>query len=196
MKSIAKHVVIMLFALLATACGGRKGNNEALATGMNLSEAWNANEGIYEIPDMNLAYIPPERNNTIIADPSSLPDNILMCMIDSVEQVSVNLIRLSSNVRRMDDAKHETEKIIHQNYQSPDESTPFTLDSCNFLNEKAWLFSSTLHVPLDSDSLNVIYTGYLFGNNALVVTAPESIAHEDLLNYVRGLKVLKNQINE
>ena len=157
-----------LVALVAAAACTTNGKEDSRTDCMPV---WDAPTGVYRIAARGIDYTPPYAGDVIVADPSELPPQLEMCLVDTAAGVSVSVLNLSHNIVGRLAAAGEVEKIIRQ---SPDAGYTIisqTVDSCRFMGLDSWCFNAVISIAAGNDSLSVHYCGYIFGNLAAVATS-------------------------
>lgn len=144
------------------------------------------------IPTDKLAYSPPFPEQTIVASATSLPENILMCVVDTLSQISVTLINLDTTIDNLIAAHNAVMQITNQ----PNEITTLSLGEniteCTFMDYDSWNFNKNLGLIIGSDTMRITYSGYLFKKLAIVATAPTDSTNSDVLNtYINCLRRTK-----
>ncbi len=142
------------------------------------------------VPEKGLVYEPPFPRHMVFAPREDLTPMINMCAVDTTNQVSILLLNLPSTPGTLTEAQKLVEQISRQGMSEYSCITTNDVDACDFMDKPAWSFKSLITVLNDDDSIRVIFKGFIFDDNAFVVTSNASNSCEyDLDAYIGGLKI-------
>lgn len=151
---------------------------------------YNSDGGVYSFYDEHFIYELPNPENCIVASPENLPEDILMCVIDTLSNVSMLLVELPMEVTTEKSAKDALNLITRQEDIQKVTHRQHKLSSCVLMGNDALNYRVDLGIEVEQDTLEVSYYGYLFGNKAFVVTSQyaDSLPDSFFNTYSYGLK--------
>ncbi len=175
------HVALTLVCLTLS-CKQGSGNQSGVP-------AYDSTTNTMVIPDHQLSYSIPAPENSIIASKQELPDNILMCVVDTASQISVLLIELDTPVTDRMSATDVVNRITVQPADIHVIIKKNSLSNCRYLGHESWRFDKTIGVISNGDTINVTYRGYIFGQLAITATIPsDSVGSNDIDKYFERLR--------
>ena len=140
----------------------------------------------------NLAYRIVRPDVSIVAPEQNLPDDILMCLVDTASGISVILIELDNEIKDRLSAADIMKQICSQRDSLKTVKIDESISECQFLDSDAWKFSKKIGVEVNSDTMRVLYSGYIFNRLAIVATAlVDSVENNMLTPYLSGLYRVK-----
>ena len=170
-------IIITPFLLLLLSIGCSRGSGRQEAT-----YRWDSKTGIYQLPEYGVEFHIPNPETSIVAPPQNLPNNILMCVIDTISNISVTILKIDTNVDNQADANAVVDSITTQN---PNVNT-VTLNESTYrkshIGHDSWRFIKNLHITSNQDTFNVVYSGYLFDGFAVVATGDKIDKLDSYLN--------------
>lgn len=131
---------------------------------------WNPGSSTYSVPSRNLRYIVSDTDNIMVADPGALPPQLSLCVVDTVTGICTLLLNLDSAPASPEEAEKKVADITRQDDGLIWKITGRTLSPAVYLDNPAWNFSSELSVVNNEDTVELIYSGVIFSDMALVVT--------------------------
>lgn len=166
-----KIIYLLLFGLICcfqfTACN---------QSSKHTTPIWDPESSLYKIPDKGLVYNVENGENIIVGVPEDLPPQVLMCIVDTASNICSLLLNLDYAPTSTDLAQNVVKEIVMQNNSTNTRILNQYITPCVYLDTLAWSFNSNLRIPNNKDTLDLIYTGYIFSDMALVVTAEKSVA--------------------
>ncbi|MDE6378517.1 MAG: hypothetical protein K2K72_07220 [Duncaniella sp.] len=158
-------------------CSSRSGNSTGNGSRVTLSE-------------YNLVYELPYPGNSVIAPADNLTDRVAMCVVDTLNDVSVLILNLPRVPQDSIEAENTVRLISQQNIPGYTVTSTESIGECEYLDRHAWNYETVMVLKNGTDSIRVMFYGYLFDDLALVVTTTvtDTIDREYLAPYVTGLK--------
>ena len=153
----------------------------------NEHAVWDSLTNIYSFPYSGLTYTLPDSISLMSADAESLPPEISICLIDTVNTASLIGLNIDNSVKDSTAAANEVYKIIKQEPNIKFNIKSNIVENCVFLGKDAWHFNAAVEITNLPDTVSLVYNGYIFGNKAFVLT----YAEKDSINpsiYFKGLK--------
>lgn len=153
---------------------------------------WDDIKRVYIIPSENMTYYFEDTANLIIAPANQLPEDILMCAVDTTNNDCITLIRLgeskkisyqyaTSSIARITRQTQNVKYQIVKNIIEPE-----------IINENiSWHFDTRMKLIHDTDTINVAFTGNIFNTEKSVIAAvvTENVKPNDAL---RNTKLMAN----
>lgn len=182
---------ISVFFCLLLLCGCQ-GNRDHLKS----DAYWDAQSCTYYLPAAGVMYSVPDTARVIIAAPEQLPDNILMCVVDTVNYDCVSMVRLDKATEGSISygyAASEINRIVRQENGVRYKITDRTIKRCEFNGSRAWDYSVNLSIAKDGDTISVMYSGCIFdaGHNPYAFVVTRNMEQNDSAqsnHYIHNLK--------
>ena len=174
--------LIFLFPIILYGCGKSHDN----ISGQVLSDTVMSH---YNPLEYNLDYEIPFPHYSIVARRDNLPENVSMCIVDTMTNVSILLFKLHSTPKDTEAATRLVKLITKQNNGEFEIQSSYQITKSRFLNTCAWNFRVSLNLSDQTNTIPVTFYGYIFNNLALVATAYSDTASADYFApYINGLK--------
>lgn len=184
--SILLYSITLLFA--ATGLYGCGNSNVKSATNFPDPDA-----AAYYITEQNLVYDLGTDLKWLIAPSENLPDQFDMCIIDTVNQVSVSVIELAKHTDFSGLSPEKIEKLVADITQSnlPAEFTvkENSIKPSKDKEEVYWEFATDITLKIEGEETEVLYKGKIFEGSknvcAIVVTGQPQT--QNLSEYINRL---------
>ena len=125
------------------------------------------NSNSYIIKNHNLEYNTDSIENYIIANPENLPENFLMCIVDTVNNVCLTILETHyRNKNTITLTKSEVDglinDIIRQDTSLNAELKKQSARCTNYMGKPCWKFDAIINLPSANDTTAISYRGNIF----------------------------------
>lgn len=179
-----RHIfVVSLMCLILCSCG-KESNN------LRQCGEYDSVYNRFVFKDIGATYEIPTPESSLIMDTSSFPDKIMMCVIDTLEDVCVALIKIDKFPVNEREAVNIASMISYQENPEYEVTYSNSVDESRLLGSEAWAFNSTVSLNRENDSIKIQYYGYILKDMAIVTTCDCKKPWREILpKYIQGLRL-------